>query len=52
MVDVSMLRKAITDLTDKDGYVVLMATKVEELQNQLIRNYCIQPIQVQVKFQN
>jgi hypothetical protein len=35
MVDVGMLRKAIfTDLTDKDGYVVLMA-KVEELQNQL-----------------
>jgi hypothetical protein len=34
MVDVGMLRKAITDLTDKDGYVVLMA-KVEELHNQL-----------------
>jgi hypothetical protein len=31
---VGMLRKAITDLTDKYGYVVLMA-KVEELQNQL-----------------
>jgi hypothetical protein len=29
-----MPRKAITDLTDKDGYEVLMA-KVEELQNQL-----------------
>jgi hypothetical protein len=34
MVDVGMLRQSITDLTDKDGYVVLMA-KVEELQNQL-----------------
>jgi hypothetical protein len=34
MVDVDMLRQSITDLTDKDGYVVLMA-KVEELQNQL-----------------
>jgi hypothetical protein len=35
MVDVGMLRQSITDLTDKDGYVVLMAKKVEELQNQL-----------------
>jgi hypothetical protein len=34
MVDAGMLRQSITDLTDKDGYVVLMA-KVEELQNQL-----------------
>jgi hypothetical protein len=34
MVDVCMLRKAITDLTEKNGYVVSMA-KVEELQNQL-----------------
>jgi hypothetical protein len=34
MVDVGMLRQSVTDLTDKDGYVVLMA-KVEELQNQL-----------------
>jgi hypothetical protein len=34
MVDVGILRKAIFDLTDKDGYVVLMA-KVEELQNQV-----------------
>jgi hypothetical protein len=34
MVDVGMLRQSITDLTDKDGYVVLMP-KVEELQNQL-----------------
>jgi hypothetical protein len=34
MVDVGMLRQSITDLTDKNGYVVLMA-KVEELQNQL-----------------
>jgi hypothetical protein len=34
MVDVGMLRQSITDLTDKDGYVVLVA-KVEELQNQL-----------------
>jgi hypothetical protein len=34
MVDVGMLRQSITDLTDKDGSVVLMA-KVEELQNQL-----------------
>jgi hypothetical protein len=34
MVDVGMLRQSITDLTDKDGYVVLMA-KVEELQNKL-----------------
>jgi hypothetical protein len=34
MVDVGMLRQSITDLTDKDGYVLLM-TKVEELQNQL-----------------
>jgi hypothetical protein len=30
MVDVGILRQAITDLTDKDGSVVLMA-KVEEL---------------------
>jgi hypothetical protein len=34
MVDVGKLRQSITDLTDEDGYVVLMA-KVEELQNQL-----------------
>ena len=34
MVDVGMLRKTIIDLTDNDGYVVLMA-KVEELQNKL-----------------
>jgi hypothetical protein len=34
MVDVGMLRQSIFDLTDKDGYVVLMA-EVEELQNQL-----------------
>jgi hypothetical protein len=35
VVDIGMLlRQSITDLTDKDGYVVLMA-KVEELQNQL-----------------
>jgi hypothetical protein len=35
MADVGMLRQSnTTDLTDKDGYVVLMA-KVEELQNQL-----------------
>jgi hypothetical protein len=33
MVDVGMLRKAIIELTDKDGYFVFMA-KVEELQNQ------------------
>jgi hypothetical protein len=33
-VDVGMLRQSITDLTDKDGDVVLMA-KVEDLQNQL-----------------
>jgi hypothetical protein len=34
MEHVGMLRQSITDLTDKDGYVILMA-KVEELQNQL-----------------
>jgi hypothetical protein len=34
MVYVGMLRQSITDLPDKDGYLVLMA-KVEELQNQL-----------------
>jgi hypothetical protein len=35
MVDAGMLRQSITDLTGKDGYVVVLMAKVEELQNQL-----------------